>query len=299
MAKDNKLLIFKGGALCAALCFVGHLIPILGVFTNYFVLMPIFYVGVCLGLKASLLAICIPMLFAGVLFGLVGQIIFGLTLFAPCIAILYLHLLKNESYIFSLKDILHRFTVVCLGFIAAGFFMIKISGADVHFLSITKQIMANLVKLKPSAVSVMVMLPGVFCFMWLLMIWLNFQIAYSFALKSNQTIRKPNSDDNIYLPPIWDIFLAGALWLTLSNDLFIHSDIYGYFSYAVMCICAFPLFIDGVEIIQMMAKYHRIPGIVMVIFMILIILLVGAMVFIVVLGLVEPLYGLKKKYLKN
>jgi uncharacterized protein YybS (DUF2232 family) len=56
------------------------------------------------------------------------------------------------------------------------------------------------------------------------------------------------------------------------------------------------LFIDGLEIAQLMARSHQLPRYATVIFIVLTFLLVWPMIFVVVLGLVEPLYGLKKKY---
>ena len=128
------------------------------------------------------------------------------------------------------------------------------------------------------------------------MVWLNFQIAYSIALKSNKAIRKPTHKQNIFLPPIWDIALVAALWLIVANKLFIESSLLGIFARTALCICAFPLLIDGIEIAQLMARFYKVPRYATGIFMMLTFLLVWPMIFVVVLGLVEPLYGLKKKY---
>ena len=154
----------------------------------------------------------------------------------------------------------------------------------------------KLMKIPMSPDSFIEILPGMLAFFTLLIIWMNFQMACSLALKTNKSIRKPTIKQNIYLPPVWDIALVTSLWLIIANHLFIDSPLLGIFSHAAACISAFPLFIDGLEIAQLMTRFHRLPRYATVIFIVLTFLLVWPMIFVVVLGLVEPLYGLKKKY---
>ncbi len=298
MAKDDIPLIIKGGALCAAFSFMALFIPILGAVVNYFALLPIFYVGICLGIRSYLLAISIPLLGSIVLLGPAGAGIFSITIFAPSIAILYWHFLKKKNaYEFSPIDILHLLSSRFLGLVSIVFGYLKLTNSHLFDLLAQKiEVINNLAKIPPSPSSLVDVLPGIFSFLWLLMVWLNFQMAYSLALKSNKSIRKPSIQQNIFLPPVWDIALVTSLWLIIANQLFIGSPIFGIFSRTALCICAFPLLIDGIEIAQLMARSFQLPRYATVIFMVLTFLLVWPMIFVVVLGLVEPLYGLKKKY---
>lgn len=298
MAKSDIKIIIKGGVLCAAFSFMALFVPILGAAVNYFSLLPIFYVGVCLGIRGYLLAISIPLISALILLGFVGFGLFSITLFAPSMAILYWHFLKNKNtYRYSPVDILHLFSSRFLGVVTAGFLYLKTTNSPLFEVLAQKvEMISTLAKLPSASGSLIEILPGIFSFLWLLMVWLNFQIAYSMALKSNKAIRKPTINQNNFLPPIWDIALVAALWLIVANKLFIDSSILGIYARTALCICGFPLLIDGIEIAQLIARFYKVPRYAVGIFMILTFLLVWPMVFVVVLGLVEPLYGLKKKY---
>jgi hypothetical protein len=298
MAKSDIRLIIQGGALCAAFSFMALFVPILGAVVNYFALLPIFYVGICLGIRSYLLAISIPLIGFIILLGPIGLGIFSVTILAPSLAILYWHFLKKKnSYVFSPTDILHLLSSRFLGLITIGFCYIKLSNSHIFELLAQKIETINTVAKIPSSPNFLIdILPGMFSFLWLLMVWLNFQIAYSLALKSNKSIRKPSLKQNIFLLPVWDIAFVASLWLIITNQLLINSPILGIFSRTALCISAFPLLIDGIEIIQLMAKAYKLPSYSIVIFMSLTFLLVWPMIFVVLLGLVEPLYGLKKKY---
>ena len=298
MAKSDIKLIIQGGVLCAAFSFMALFVPILGAAVNYFSLLPIFYVGTCLGIRGYLLAISIPLIGNLILLGPVGIGLFGVTIFAPSMTILYWHFLKNKNtYAHSPIDILHLFSSRFLGVVTAGFLYLKMSDSQLLELLAQKvEVISNLAKLPAATTPLIEILPGVFSFLWLLMVWLNFQIAYSMALRLNKAIRRPTIRQNNFLPPIWDIALVASLWLIVANKLFIESSILGIYARTALCICAFPLLIDGIEIAQLMARFYKIPRYATGIFMIMTFLLVWPMIFVVVLGLVEPLYGLKKKY---
>jgi len=298
MAKSDIRLIIQGGALCAAFSFMIFLIPILGIFTNFFSLLPIFYVGICLGFKECLLASLIPLAGYTILFGLFGIGIFGIAIFIPTASILYWHFLKEKNtYKFSATDILSRLAIWSIVVAAIGFSYLKLTNSTIFETLAQKIEIATKLAKAPSAPALLIQIfPGIAAISGLVMVWLNYQIAYILALKANKSIRKPSAKQNIFLPPYWDVAFFTALWLILANDLFIESFLLGIFSRTALCICAFPLLIDGLGIAQLMAKYYKIPRAVIVIFAIVTFSLVWPMIFVVVLGLVEPLYGLKKKY---
>ena len=298
MANSDIKLSIKGGALCAAFCFMVLFVPALGMVVNYFALLPLFYVGICLGIRAYLLAGIIPLTAALLILGPVGICFYTLTTFLPSFVVLYWHFSKNEKgYIFSLIDILHLLSSRFLGVVTLGFCYLKATNSKLlEGLFHKVELITNLAKLPSSSGSVIEVLPGVFCFLWLMMVWLNFQVAYSIALKSNKALRKPLISESFYLPPFWDIAFIGALWLIIANQLFMGSNMLGIFSRTALCISAFPLLIDGITIAKLMARSYKLPHYVTVILMVFIFLLVWPMVFVVVLGLIEPLYGLKKKY---
>lgn len=298
MAKNDLKLIIQGGALCAAFSFMALLNPILGFIVSFFALLPLFYVGICLGIRSFLFSSFIPLAGYIILLGPLGIISFTLSLFLPTFTLLNWHFLKEKNhYKFSSIDIVHKLSGYFLALTTIGFCYLKYTNSTV-FEVFTRKIeeLNNIEKMPLISSSIIEIIPGVISFFALLMIWLNFQTAYALALKANKAIRKPTRKQNIFLSPIWDIFFVTALWLLTANQLFIGSFLLGIFSRTALCICAFPLLIDGLETTQLIAKAHNVSRAFVVIFIMLTFLLVWPMIFIVLLGLVEPLCGLKKKY---
>lgn len=305
MAKNDIKLIIQGGALCAAFSFMALFIPIVGVIFNYFSLLPIFYVGLTLGIRAYAMAMAIPLIMSICLPGPSLQF-FCVTLAAPSVAILYWHFLKTkDTYSYSSVDILHLLTSRFLGIIILGFCYLKFSNNlffnSIWLANLHQQVaeIIQLAKVQTSTKNIVESLPGVFAFCWLTMVWLNFQMAYAMALKSNKAIRQPLISQNQTLKPIWDIILIAAIWLMLLNDLLAGPEILQIFARTCLCISAFPLLIDGLEIIQLITKAHKIPRYTIILSMVITFMLVWPMIFVVLLGLVEPWYGLKQKYLSK
>lgn len=298
MAKKDIKLIIQGGALCAAFSFMIFINPALGSITNFFSLLPIFYVGICLGIQGFLFATIIPLIGYFVLLGPAGVFSFILSLFLPAFIILHTHFFKeNGHYKFSSLDIVHKLSGYFLILITASFIYIKYSH-NLVFENFVKKIKAfnNAAKISLETNSLIESIPGITIFIVVLMIWLNFQTAYALALKANKNLRKQTKRQLSLLPPVWDIAFIFSLWLVIANQLFVESLLLNIFSRAALCLCSFPLLIDGIEIIQLVAKVHKLPPISITIFIMLTFLLVWPMIFIVLLGLIEPLCGIKKKY---
>ncbi len=299
MAKNDLRLIMQGGSLCAAFSFLIFMWPIPGVIAKFFSLAPIFYVGICLGIRACGFAMAIPLAWTLIMLG-VSQTIAMLILFVPVLVILRWHLIKVKGvYANSLADILHLFTSHFLYLIVVGFCILKFF--DVAWLEGLKKSFEEATKLMQVQApnSVMEILPGGVVFLWLLMVWVNFQIAYGIALKTNMAKHKPAIKQNINLKPIWDIALVGSMWLVLLNSLLIDSLFLAVFSRVLLGVSAFPLFIDGLETAQIIAKANKYPPIAVRISLVITFMLVWPIIFVVLLGLVEPWYGLKQKYLSR
>ena len=125
MAKNDLRLIIQGGSLCAAFSFLIFMWPIPGVIAKFFSLAPIFYVGICLGIRACGFAMAIPLAWTLIMLG-VSQTIAMLILFVPVLVILRWHLIKVKGvYANSLADILHLFTSHFLYLIVVGFCILK------------------------------------------------------------------------------------------------------------------------------------------------------------------------------
>lgn len=299
MAKKDLLLIIQGGALCTAFSFLVFMWPIPGLFTKFFSLVPIFYVGIRLGAKEAIISALVP-LFWTLLFLGVHQCVGQLLLFVPVILILNWHLFKvNGRYAYSMADILHLFASRFFCFIVACLISLKILG--VPWIENLQNNFNEAVKLLQvhAPNNLFEILPSGVVFLWLMMIWLNFQIAYSAAIKAKVAKHKLSAKQNIYLKPVWDIALIASLWLMLLNSIWLDSLFLAIFSRILVGMSAFPLFIDGLEIAQIIAKSNNYPKIALRIFLIFTFMLVWPMIFVVLLGLMEPWYRLKQRYLSK
>lgn len=298
MAKNDIRLIIQGGALCAAFSFMVLLNPFLGLFVGLFTLLPLFYVGLSLGIRGFIFSSFIPLIGYLLLLGPLGFITFMISLFLPAFILLYWHFFREKStYKFSSIDIVHKLSSYALAIATLGFAYLKFTNSTIFEVFARKiEVVNNLAKTPTISAPVIEMVPGIISFFGLLMLWLNFQTAYAMALRTNKAIRKPAKTQNVFLPPVWDIIFVTALWLTIANQLFIKSSLISIFSRTSLCIAAFPLLIDGLETIQLIAKAHKLPALSVVIFITMTFLLVWPMTFIVLLALMEPLCGIKKKY---
>lgn len=299
MANNDIRLIIQGGTLCAAFSFLIFMWPVPGLITKFFSLTPIFYVGICLGVRACSFAMAIPLIWMLIMLG-VSQTIALLLLFVPVLVILRWHLLKVKGgYVNSFTDVLHLFASHFLYVIVAIFCALKFF--DIAWLEGLQKSFDEAAKLMQVQApnGVMEFLPSGAVFLWLLMIWVNFQTAYGIALKTNMAKHKPKVRQNINLKPIWDIALVGAMWLVLLNSLLINSLFLAVFSRVLLGVSAFPLFIDGLETAQIIARANKYPPIAIRISLVITFMLVWPIIFVVLLGLVEPWYGLKQKYLSK
>lgn len=299
MAKKDLLLIIQGGSLCAAFSFLIFIWTFPGIITKFFSLAPLFYVGINLGIKACMLSMAIPLLWTLVILG-TGQCIAMLLLFVPVIVVLNWHLFKTHNrYAHSMTDILHLFTSRFFVLITACLLILKL--ANVPWIENLQENFKEAIKLMhlQTPNNLFEILPSGIVFLWLLMIWSNFQMAYGIAIKANTAKHKPSLKQNIYLKPVWDIALVASLWLMLLNNLLFNSLFLAIFSRVLIGISTFPLFIDGLEILQIIARANKYPKIAIRIFLIFTFMLVWPMVFVVLLGLMEPWYGLKQRYLSK
>jgi len=306
MAKNDLRLIIQGGVLCAAFSFMGLFLPVIGVIANYMAMFPILYTGLILGVRGFTLAVSIPLSTAFCLFGINGLLIYAILLVAPVLAILHWYFLKtNTGYTYSLNDILHLLTrnfliVVVFSFIYLT--LIKPQFFSQFVLESLEQkitAISQISKISAAPQTIIAALPGVFAFLWLLMVWCNFKMAYHFALKRHGSVRQPALHQSRYLRPIWDIIMVAAIWLVLLNDIWINSTALHIFARTIVCIGAFPLLIDGIEIIQLIANSRKLPPYLFIFLAVMTFMLVWPLIFVVVLGLVDPWYDLKQKYLKK
>lgn len=297
--KKSSLIILRGGALSAALSFIFFISPIFGVISHFLALAPLFYVGLRLRLNGFIVASSFPLSGIVATAGIFAGITFLLTCIAPSALILYWHFYKKgRSFSYARTEILHNFSKLFLAGMIGLLFFAWVSNRDIlSIFGMDSENIKRLSNISPATNNVIELLPGVSSFMLMLMIWLNYNIAYGFSLKI-QKIRTIDSTVKS-LPNFWDIVLVSSLWLYLFQKLMLHSNILSIASKTILCISFFPLMVEGLDIVRLMARFYKISPLVYFIILSLVFLLVWPIVFVVALGLVEPWYGLKQRYIKS
>ena len=297
--KKSALIILRGGALSAAFSFIVFVTPIFGVIFHFLALAPLFYVGLRLRLNGFVAASLFPLSGIVAAAGILGGLTFLLTCIVPSILVLYWHFCKKgRNFSYSRTEILHNFSKLILAGVIGLLFFVWVSNRDIlSIFGMDSENIKRLGNISPATNNVIELLPGVSSFLLMLMIWLNYQIAYAFSLK----VQKIRAIDHTIksLPNFWDIALVGSLWLYLLQKLVLHSSILNIASKTILCVSFFPLMVEGLDILRLMARFYKISALVYFITLSFVFLLVWPMVFVVALGLVEPWYGLKQRYIKS
>lgn len=297
--KKSALIILQGGALSAAFSFIFFVVPAAGLIFHFLALAPLFYVGIRLKPKAFIAASIFPVLGFIIATGIMGGAVFLLTCIVPGMLLLHWHFYKKgRAFAYSRTEILHKFSKAFLVSVLIVCFYAYFVHRDILIVfGINDNTVKQLMKVSPSFNKMLELLPGISSFMLMLMIWINYQIAYAFSFK----VQKIRAIDNTIksLPNFWDIVLVSSLWLYLLDKLVLQSNVSNIISKTVLCISLFPLMIEGLDIMRLMARTYKVPGFAYFITLSFVFLLVWPMVFVVALGLVEPWYGLKQKYISK
>lgn len=297
--KKSALIILRCGALSAAFSFIFFVAPAAGLIFHFLALAPLFYVGIRLKIQAFIIASIFPALGFSIATGILGGATFLITCITPGALILHWHFYKKgRAFSYSRTEILHKFSKAFL----AAVISVCVYGYFVHkdilaTFGMNADTIKHLINVSPSINKMIELLPGISSFMLMLMIWINYQIAYAFSFK----VQKIRAIDNTIksLPNFWDIALVGSLWLYLLEKLLIHSSAVNIISKTALCISLFPLVIEGLDILKLAARTYKVPGFAYFITLSFAFLLVWPMIFVVALGLVEPWYGLKQKYISK
>lgn len=297
MDKKSFEVIVRGSVLSAAFSFIFFNLPIVGSIFHFLSLTPLFYVGIKLkNLKAFLIACLMPLSVLVVHLKIAGCLFFILTSLIPSALLLKWHLEKKAlSFAFSRSEILHKFSKLFL--ILACLFIAYVFKSKQDFLEIFGINQNLLIEKSPNFSNIVEFFPGISFFSMMFMVWGNYQIAYSFIAK-NKNIRAIDKKITS-LPNFWDIILVGSLWLYLLSKITNVGQPFSLGAKTILFISLFPLLIEGLEILRIIINVYKVPNFVYFLILIFAFLLVWPMIFVVALGLVEPWYGLKQKYINK
>lgn len=300
IAKNSLYILIKGSLLSAAFSFVFFTFPAVGAIFHSLSLAPLFYVGIRLGdVRLFGVASTLPFIIMTAYLGIKGGAVFMLTNIMPAAIIVHLHTLKKgRAFAYSKAAILDNFCKLFLAVIIAITAYSYLTKTNIlRAFGISSEIIELISKKAPNFENYVEMIPGIFCVATMMVIWNNYQLGYYYAIKVGK-IR--NTDKYISnLPHFWDLVMVGGLWIYLLQKILFPNVLLSILSKAIICVALFPITIEGIEIVRLLAKIYKIPNFVYFFALIFAFLLVWPIIFIVALGLIGPWYGLKYRCIKK
>lgn len=290
------------GGTTVLLTFISSLSPFLSLFLNYFNILPLFLVSLSLGFNPGIGAATIALVGIFTAFGAYQAVGFLVISYLPFILLSYLLLkpaLPDEraAFKYPLGVIVSKASlfVLFIAFIVFGLlneYGIDIRGSLHHFLDgmIPKEVTAEKATLVDQLVDIM---PGVMLVSWIVTALMNAHVAQRILTKQNQELRSIVPEDYTF-DTYWDIIVTAGLMLIIISHFF-HMPLLALVGKTTALIGCLPLATIGFRICQLRFGKGNLKGIGLSILILLTFLLVWPLLIIVLLGFIEPWYGLTKR----
>ncbi|NBT85835.1 MAG: DUF2232 domain-containing protein [Alphaproteobacteria bacterium] len=293
--------LFAGG-ITVLLTFLSSFSPFLSIFLNYFNILPLFLVSLSIGLSAGIGAATFSLLGIFLLFGAYQTVGFFVISYLPFLLLSYFILKTNSAdkhsgFQYPLGIIVSKVSLYILLVTVITFALLNESGIDIrasihHFLEgvIPQELSVQKEKLLDQLVDV---LPGVMLISWIVTGFMNAFVAQRILLKQQQNLRSVQAEDYIF-DTYWDIIVTAALMLIILNH-FYHSPFLSLIGKTVTLLGCLPLAAVGFRICHLRFSTGRLKGVGFSILIFLTFLLVWPLLLIVLLGFIEPWYGLTQR----
>ncbi len=290
-------IIATGVCSAAWSAFAPH-IPLVGIFLAPFFLIPLFLVSFSQNKGAGALAAFISGCLTFLLSGPLPALAFFIIYFTLFLYLSFLFLQKDEKGIFrySLGDILSKLSSLVLIIISAGLVILRMQNIDwqVSLEEQMSQIPLSTSDLKSLIHQLITWLPGLLGVSILGTLTLNAYIAQILLEKHQRQVRTRQALD-WDSPLYWDIiFIMGLMLWLLAEFWQTHSIM--VFAKAILSIACLPLIFIGFRICYLQLRQQASGKMWFFLLTIVSFLLVWPLVFIVILGLIEPWYGLTQYY---
>lgn len=290
------------GGITFLLTFLSSFSPFLSLFLNYFNVLPLFLVSLSIGLSAGIGAATFSLLGIFLAFGIYQAVGFLIISFLPFLLLSYLILKPSTSnehsdFQYPLGIIVSKVSLYVLLVTLIVFSFLNESGIDIrgsihHFLNgvIPSELTVQKEKLVDQLIDV---LPGIMLVSWIVTGMMNAFVAQRILLKQQQSLRPIRSNDYIF-DTYWDIIVTAALMLIILNH-FYHLPFLSLIGKTMALLGCLPLAAVGFRICQLRFSNGRLKGFGFSILIFLTFLLVWPLLVIVLLGFIEPWYGLTQR----
>ncbi len=284
--------IIRSGALSATFFLLLPVFPPLWMLITWFSMAPICYVGFIFGMRSMLLSFLMPLFVITIVTNPIYALIMLIVYFLPQWAMmLCFYTKKNNRFRFQLGDILSLLTFSVFTFIAllTPNFVENITSPNLE-----PQILQYLNQIKTQFPLGLEFAPGISSCLWIAMLWFNFVIGLNAALRLGKLRRKldvfPKKTPH-YVS--WDIPFLTGVWLFLLEQVYYPSLTLRAIAILLTFSASFPLFMRGYEIMQMYAILKKWSPFLLMGLNLLIFILVWPMFFVVLLALIDPVYGIR------
>jgi len=290
--------LLAGGAV-VLLSLLSSAFPLLGMFLNYFTVLPLFLVSLSLGMNAGIFAALAAFLGIFLMIGAYQAAGFLAITCLPFLLLSYFALQTKSSssavvFSYPLGVVLSKTTLSVGAVVLALFILLEGAGVDIrasiyHFLD---SLIANeLVPEKARILNQLVdIFPGIIVLSCLSTAILNALMAQKILIQKKLALRQPQPDD-LSFDGFWDIVVTAALMMIISGSIFDSSSL-SLLGKTVALLGAVPLGFAGFRVFYLRFFKDRFKAISFGVLVLLTFLLVWPLLFIVLLGFIEPWYGL-------
>ena len=273
-----------------------------GVLLAYFCPLPLFVIGLSMGVSASLIAGFIAGIGVLCTAGMFLVLLFVISYVAPVVVLVRQALLfrsdagQTEWYPAGLlvstamviAFVLLTFTAVLISFMGDGIepeikgFLGRV--VEVNFQTLSEIEQAKIVE------NVAPILPGTIGLSWLTMLIINGALGQALASRFGWNIR-PNPDFSMLVLPTWLPIMAAVL---LVGSILLPGT-FGYFFGNAAFLAALPFFLVGLSVIHTVVRRFAAGTLVLTLFYFLMLLFGWPVVFVAFLGLIEQIASLRQR----
>jgi len=284
---EPNLLAVCGGALSAALALCPLSFGAISFFVTYFAPAPLFFVGMCWGVRRLFIGACVALGIFSMGAGIHSGLVFLVITLVPAFLIVY-RFQKGDSvgYIIS--------WVVGL---AMGIFLVTLlilSAQSMNVLDLLHSWFSFFINdqtFKGFHRYMVCLLPGISSISWVIACFMNASIAQKLAVKAQLAQRPYPLLGKVQLYENWDIVLAFGLLLVV-----IDIPLFAFIGKNIALMSCIPIFLVGLRVVYVWLRQFENPQVWVVAIALVSFFLVWPMVFIVILGVLEPTVRLGQKW---
>jgi hypothetical protein len=297
-----KVLSLFAGAAVVAVSFISSLVPILGLFLNYFSALPLFLMSFAFGLQFGVRAATVA-IFGFILFGGAYHAIgFLVITYIPFLLLSYFFLRPDSfggGFRYPLADVLSKVNLCLLFSLVVSLLGLSFYGIDIrqsvqHFLE--QALPSGFLSIQPTAIAHLIdIFPSVLTISWVSTSLVNALLAYQLLARKNLSIRIIDVSKDINFNVYWDIVVTFGFMLIIGHHYWT-LPLLSILGKTIMLMGCLPLLALGFRICYLAVQGTESKRFWFAVIIIMSFLLVWPLLIIVLLGFIEPWYGLTQRF---